>query len=256
MATIEEKITQLEAMLENEKQKGSGGSNCIVIAKLELQLSQLYRQIDNIPKSDEMTNEAQRVLEDPTCPQTRERSRLTNYVRYYKSNPNVANVKPMPALQRYMSLIVLVAGYAVIYGLYLLKLINSSYLFIGIIIVFVLSMALSSIVRSRYMRDQRNQRSNNPTSGQSEDIVHIESRINSDETYRNPERILDAARSELTLANIYYQKNNMQEAMNHIDLAKKFLNDPMCESDEAKDQVSQSVNSLEMSIQSKQMGAR
>lgn len=256
MATIEQKIGQLEIMLENEKMKGTDISNCLNIAKIELQLSQLYRQIDNVSKSDEMMNEAEKTLQDPACPQTRERGRLINYVRYYKANPNIANMKPMPALQRYLSLIVLIAGYAVIYGLYLLKIIPSTYLFIGIIIVFVLSMIISSMVRSRYIRNQGNQVSYGSSSSQNEDIVHIESRINSDETYRNPERLLDAARSELTLANIYYQRNNMEEAMNHINLAKKFLNDPLCESDAEKDQVVQSVNTLEANIQSKQMGTR
>ena len=256
MATIEEKITQLEAALENEKGKSQDGTNCVMIAKIELQLSQLYRQIGNVPKSDEMMGEAEKTLQDPTCPQTRETSRLINYVRYYKANPNIANIKPMPPLQRYMSLIILIAGYGVLYLLYFIGIITGEDMFIGIIIVFVLSMVISSMMRSRYIRDQKNQVTNSGSATQNEDIVHIESRIDSDTTYRNPERILDAARSELTLANIYLQKNNLEEAMNHVDLAKKFLNDPMCESDAEKDQVVQSTNNLETTIRSRQMGTR
>ncbi|MEM0156940.1 MAG: hypothetical protein QXN26_02605 [Thermoplasmataceae archaeon] len=254
MAGIDQKIQQLEYRLENTKMTSSDGSKCASIAKMELQLVQLYNQAGNVPKAQEMMDDAQKVLEDPMCPKTRETDSMLRYIKFYRSNPRIANVKPMPPIYRYLSLIVLAVGYL---GLYLASLyvpnFPSNYYFFGILGIFVVSMAINSIIRSNYNRKVRSAVEQPQAGGNDEDIARLEAKVREDRDYPNPERILDGAKAELALAAIYYNKSDYVSSSNHLTQAESFLNDPLCENDQERENLVKSASELKTALSNRQM---
>jgi len=160
LASREDKIQYLETQIENEKIAGSGGANCVGIARKQIELSRLYRATGNVPQSDYALNEALKTLEDPMCISTNESTRLINAIKNFQSNPNMANMQKMPALYRYIGLIILLVGYGGIYLASNYLLLPSDYFLVGILVVFVLSMWIGSALRRRYIRSIRDSQTN------------------------------------------------------------------------------------------------
>ncbi len=150
----EERIRQLEGQLSNLRMSSSYGSNCDQIARLQLQLTQLYSDVGNKMLSDQMLSDAKKTLQDPLCVKTKATDQMMRSVEYYQSHPGMLNVQSMPAIFRYLSLIVLLVGYGVLYALYYLY--RSIFVYndflIGILVVFVLSIGLNFAVRNSYMK--------------------------------------------------------------------------------------------------------
>jgi tetratricopeptide (TPR) repeat protein len=253
LAGLEQKIQQLEYRLENIKMTSSDGSKCASIAKLELQLVQLYNQAGNSPKAQEMMDDAQKVLEDPMCPRTRETDSMLRYIKFYKSNPGLANVKPMPPIYRYLSLIVLAVGYLGLYlaSVYVPNFPSNDYFF-GILGIFVVSMAINSLVRSNYNRKVRGAVGQPQAGGNEEDIARLEAKVKEDRDYPNPERILDGAKAELELAVIYYNRSDYASSSNHLSQAEAFLNDPLCENDQERERIMKSAAELRTALSNRQ----
>jgi hypothetical protein len=157
LANTEAKISKLESELSNLRLTASYGTDCTQIAKIELQLSMLYNQSGNKPKADELVEEAQKTLNDPLCQSSRDKLSMLRYIESYKSNPRLATVGSMPAIYRYLSMIVLLGGYL---GLYLasttLHMSSNDYL-VGILAIFVLSIIINFAVRASYTRKVRAQ---------------------------------------------------------------------------------------------------
>ncbi len=158
MASREEKIQFLETQISNDKFM-SGSGNCLQIAKEEIQLSQLYRSNREVQKSNDMLNEALKTLEDPGCEKTAESERLIRGIKNFLNNPNMYDMGSIPALYRYAGFIILIVGYAFIYALFKFVALPPDYYFVGIIIVFVISIWAGSALRRSYI--QKSRRDNN-----------------------------------------------------------------------------------------------
>lgn len=249
MTRTERKIEQLEYRLQNLKLSSGDGSNCGAIARLELQLAQLYNTSGNKAKAEEMINDAGKILEDPACPRTRQTDAMMRYIKFYKENPALADVKPLPPVYRYLSLIILGVGYI---GLYLASILIPSFptndYFIGILGIFVISMAVNSLVRSKYNREIRSAigQPGSPVTSDDE-IKRLQEKIKEDQDFPNPERILDAAKSEISLTTIYINRHDYASAQAHLSEANRYLSDPLCEDDQEKEnliKVSQELQSV------------
>jgi MFS superfamily sulfate permease-like transporter len=114
----------------------------------------MYADVGNKMISEQMLNDANKTLQDPLCPKTRATEQMLRSIDYYKSHPGMLTMQSMPAIYRYLSLIVLLVGYLVLYMLYYLY--RSYFVYndflIGILVVFVLSIALNYVVRNQYMK--------------------------------------------------------------------------------------------------------
>ncbi len=150
----EERIRQLEGQLSSLKMSSSYGSNCESIARLQLQLAQLYAETNNRLMSDQMLGEASKTLQDPLCPKTRTTEQMLRSVEYYKTHPGILTMQSMPAIYRYLSLIVLLLGYLILYALYYLyrSYLNYNDFLIGILVIFVVSIALNFFIRNQYIK--------------------------------------------------------------------------------------------------------
>ena len=95
------------------KMSSSYGSNCEGIARIQLQLTQLYADVGNKMISDQMLRDAQKTLQDPLCPKTKVTDQMMRSVEYYQSHPGMLHMQSMPAIYRYLSLIVLLVGIGV-----------------------------------------------------------------------------------------------------------------------------------------------
>ncbi|EQB64522.1 MAG: hypothetical protein AMDU3_IPLC00004G0100 [Thermoplasmatales archaeon I-plasma] len=150
----EERIRRLEEQLTNLRTNSSYGSNCENIARVQLQLTQLYADVGNKMMSDQMLNDASKTLQDPLCQRTKATDQMLRSIEYYKSHPGMLSIQSMPAIYRYLSLIVLLIGYVVLYALYYLY--HSLFVYndflVGILIVFVISIGLNFVVRNQYMK--------------------------------------------------------------------------------------------------------
>jgi hypothetical protein len=154
LASKEDRIRELEGQLSNLRMTAGYGNSCEMIARIELQLSQLYAQTGNKAVSDQMIDEAQKTLQDPLCPRTRNTDSMLRNIEYYKSHPGVLSAQSMPAIYRYLSLIILLIGYLGLYLVYYLDHAQFPYndFLIGILIVFVLSIGINFAVRSRFVK--------------------------------------------------------------------------------------------------------
>lgn len=152
LASKEDKIRQLENELSNSKITSSFGSNCVSIARTELQLSQLYTQTGNPGRADELMTDALKTLKDPLCVKTRQTDQMIRSIEYYKNNPGSMRTQPVPTIYRYLSLIVLIAGYGVLYLWYGASKPSYNYFLFGVLGVFVLSLVINFLIRSRFTR--------------------------------------------------------------------------------------------------------
>ncbi|MGC8608880.1 MAG: hypothetical protein ACP5UV_03305 [Thermoplasmata archaeon] len=154
MTSKEEKIQFLETQISNDKFMSASG-NCLQIAKEEIQLAQLYRSNRDIQKSNDTLADALKVLEDPLCTKTPETDRLIRSLKNFLNNPNMSNIGSMPAIYRYAGFIILIVGYLFIYLLFQIVKLPYDYYFIGIIIIFAISMWAGSALRRSYIRKMK-----------------------------------------------------------------------------------------------------
>ncbi|MEM0155776.1 MAG: hypothetical protein QW597_04140 [Thermoplasmataceae archaeon] len=137
--------------MNNKASMGAGG-DCMKIAREQLELSRLYRSVGNTAKSDEVLNDTLKTLEDPMCVQTAQTTRLISAIKSFQSNPNLANAQRMPAIYRYAGLIFLLVGYGVLYVVFDFIKINPNYFLAAILVMFVISIWISSALRRSFIR--------------------------------------------------------------------------------------------------------
>ena len=245
MANKQQQIQDLENQIESDRILSGDGTNCTRLASKQLRLARLYRQTGDMGKATQIMDEAKKTLEDPMCPNSREKIRLQNAMAYMDIGMGTPGSQQqsmnslmmnrgqrMPAIYRFAGILILFVGYAILYITEYLGILTSTTDFgIGIFIVFGASIAVSTILRGRYMRSRGTGSFTAGTGGmdQATAVEKLESRLREDQSSIDPKKILDAAQTELALATLYYQSKDMDKASQALDGAQKFLNDPMCE---------------------------
>lgn len=243
MANKQQQIQDLENQVESEKILSGDGTNCTRLATKQLRLARLYRQTGDMARASQMMEDAKKTLEDPLCPNSRDKIRLQNAMAYMgmgtagsqqqSMNSMMMNRgQRMPAIYRFAGILILFVGYAALYVAEYLGILTSETDFgIGIFVVFGASIVVSSILRGRYMRSRGAGGLSVNTGGMdtATAVEKLESRLREDQSSIDPKRILDAAQTELALAGIYYKSNDMDKANQALNGAQKFLDDPMCE---------------------------
>lgn len=151
LANREAKISEIESRLSTLRMTASYGTQCTAIAKLELQLSMLYSQSGDKQKGEELLEQANKTLSDPLCIASKEKRAMQRYIENYKANPGLANIGNMPTIYKYLSMIVLLGGYVILYFASTIYPITSNEYLVGILAIFVLSMLINFFVRSRYV---------------------------------------------------------------------------------------------------------
>jgi hypothetical protein len=141
-----------------EEEKTAPLPNYTKIAKMQIQLAGMYNRKGDSEKAVDMVNEADKTLADPMCPETREKRRLQGQIAYLlgrgRGTSNIPqNARKMPLYLRFSGFIILLVGYAVI-GLLNLEgiLISTEFFDIAIFGVFGVSIVVSSMIRSNYIR--------------------------------------------------------------------------------------------------------
>ncbi|MEM0141639.1 MAG: hypothetical protein QXN66_06375 [Thermoplasmatales archaeon] len=154
MANVEEKIGKLQEQLTALRSSGSYPSNCEAIARVDVQLAQLYASSGNTVQYQGSIEDAIRTLQDPMCPKNRRVESMIKSLEYYKDKPNLMVAANVPAIYRYLSLIVLLIGYVIIYALYSYykSFFTYSYFLGGIIAVFFISIIVNFAVRGKMNR--------------------------------------------------------------------------------------------------------
>ncbi|WP_393971093.1 hypothetical protein OXIME_001348 [Oxyplasma meridianum] len=243
MANKQQKIQDLENQIESDRILSGDGTNCTRLATKQLRLARLYRQTGDMAKASELMADAKKTLDDPLCPNSREKIRLQNAMAYMGMGTPGAQQQSinsmmmnrgqrMPAIYRFAGILILFVGYGILYISEFLGILTSTTEFgIGIFVVFGLSIAVSTILRGRYMRSINSGPVMVNTGGMdpATAVEKLESKLREDQSSIDPKRILDAAQTELALASLYYQSKDMDKAAQALDGAQKFLNDPICE---------------------------
>jgi hypothetical protein len=154
----EKKISKLENELSTLRMSSSYGSNCTDIAKIEIQLSFLYARNGNKSRSEELISDAKKILNDPLCIGGKEKNALLNYIDNINPDTGMPNQISIPRFYRYLSLIILLIGYLLIYvaSIFIKSFTNADYMF-GILIVFLISIMINPLIRSRYANRKREQ---------------------------------------------------------------------------------------------------
>ncbi|MEM0073723.1 MAG: hypothetical protein QXT41_03280 [Thermoplasmatales archaeon] len=238
MNPFEKKISRLEKVLAREKAKSINASRCYKLGYTMFRLAQLYKLTGSIDKSKQLLNDSQSVLQSPECKRSRKVERLSSAISYFLSNPNAPPLIEMPAWIKFMSPVILAVGYAASYIAYFSKLLTYELFFVMIIVVFALSIAVSSIGSMVYMRKI----SRNVAQYKQEVTGGYE---NSGET---PDDIIDDAKAEISLANMFYSVKNMQETQLHVERAKMYLNDPRASQSKTREELLNSLKRLESAI--------
>ncbi|MCL5681212.1 MAG: hypothetical protein M1515_04100 [Candidatus Thermoplasmatota archaeon] len=154
----EKKISKLENDLSNLKMSSSYGSNCIDIARIELQLSYLYARNGNKSSSAELVSDAKKTLNDPLCIGGKEKNSLLNYIDNINPSTGIPNQISIPRFYRYLSLVILLMGYLLVYlASVFIKSFTSEYFMLGIVIVFMISIAINPLIKSMYVNRNKGQ---------------------------------------------------------------------------------------------------
>ncbi|MGC8617567.1 MAG: hypothetical protein ACP5UZ_02335 [Thermoplasmata archaeon] len=218
--TAEQQISQLENLLKKETAENNAKHNCYKISRIEFELAQLYKLSGITGKSNDMLKEASLSISNPECKDGRRKKRLANLISYYMNNPNAPPIVQVPARFRYISPIILVAGYVGGYVAYFTKTISYTYFFAVIIGVFIASMVTTGVISSSFARDVK--RKYNP----SQPFVPITPEKQTTTSNTTPDDEVDDARAELSLADMYFSIKNFDEMERHLNRAKRILSDP------------------------------
>jgi hypothetical protein len=222
---------------------------------MEIELTMLYNQAGEKAKAAEMIDDAYKRLEDPTCIRTRTTEGMLNYIKSYRDNPQYANIKPFPQIYRYISLVILLIGYAVIYALDDFLNFSSDDFFILIIGVFVFSMLISSVLNANYKSYVRRTLASGTVNASSTSTSEDQSGAPTLQSgsQSNP-RLLNDADKQLSSASAYLRKKDYTSAQSKIMEANNILNDPSCPPGMTKDALIQKSKELEKQIQDDQSG--
>ena len=252
MAAYSRRIQALQFRIDTLKANPNSNVNCSQLARMEIELAQLYNAEGERSKASELIDDAYRRLEDPECIRNRMTDSMLNYLKQYKENPRMADVKPMPSYYRYISLIILLVGYAGIYAFSQFVKISSNDYFIGIIIVFIFSMIINSVLNSNYKKYV--QRTVSGGSAMTQDAsVASSSQSSSVSTQSNP-RLLSNADKDLMSAGNMLRKKDYTGAQGKVMEAINTLNDPTCPQGDARDMLLQKAHEMEKQIQDAQSG--
>ena len=252
MAANSRRIQTLQFRIDTMKASPNSAANCSQIARMEIELAQLYNYQGEKTKASELIDDAYKRLDDPQCIRNRMTDSMLNYLKQYRENPRMAEVKPMPTYYRYISLIILLIGYAGIYAFSLFVKISSNDYFIGIIIVFLFSMVINSLLNSNYKKYV--QRTVSGGSSMTQDTTETASSGGSSiTTPQNPRLLSDADKEIMSAANML-RKKDYSGAQGKVMEAVNTLNDPTCPQGEARDMLLQKAHELEKQIQDAQSG--
>ncbi|MEM0346690.1 MAG: hypothetical protein QW364_05290 [Thermoplasmatales archaeon] len=157
MASTEQKIENLQRQLSALRSSSSYPTNCEDIAKIDIQLARIYASQGNTMQYQDSLEDAIKALQDPMCQKNRRTESMIKSLEYYKDKPQVVAAANIPAIYRYLSIIVLIIGYVAIYALYyeFRNTFTSSYFLGGIIAVFFVSIFINLAVRSKVNRRAR-----------------------------------------------------------------------------------------------------
>ncbi len=252
MAAYSRRIQTLQFRIDTMKANPNSTANCSQIARMEIELAQLYNAQGEKAKASELIDDAYKRLDDPECIKNRMTDSMLNYLKQYKENPRMADVKPMPSYYRYISLIILLIGYAGIYAFSQFVKISSNDYFIGIIIVFIFSMIINSVLNSNYKKYVQR-----TVSGGSSMTQEASSTSSSDgNTISTPQdpRLLSNADRDLMSAGNMLRKKDYTGAQGKVMEAINTLNDPTCPQGEAREMLLQKAHEMEKQIQDTQSG--
>jgi hypothetical protein len=248
MTTAERRISRLEKILERETTTNRAGHNYYRIGYTQFELSQLYK-LSGIPaKSKEMLKEALLTLQNPECKKGKKTDKLVNLISFCISNPTAPPFVQLPTLLRYLSPLILMVGYASAYVIYFAKMISYT-AFIAIIVgVFISSMLATGLVSSSYMKQiRKGYVSQQP-------FVPGFAVNSSTSNERTGDDLVDDARAELSLANLYFSTKEFKEMEVHLNKARAFLSDPLTNQSKKKDQALSILDKLESTLQGKKSG--
>ncbi len=239
MKSAEKRISRLERLLKKETATKRENHNYYKIGFTQFELSQLYK-LSRVPnKSDEMLKEAMVSLQNPECKKGKKTDRLLGIILFYVSNPSAPPLVQLPVVLRYLSPVILLTGYLLTYAIYFLGFISSTYFFILIFAVFVVSVVAASILTSAYSKKIR------------EDYVPTQQTIPGFPVNKpinrvtTAEDVIDSAKAELSLANMFYTMKNFEETKLHVERARNYLNDPLSAKSEKKQSVTEVLNKLD-----------
>lgn len=252
MAAYSRRIQALQFRIDTLKANQNSNVNCSQLARMEIELAQLYNAEGERSKASELIDDAYKRLDDPECIRNRMTDSMLNYLKQYKENPRMADVKPMPSYYRYISLIILLVGYAGIYAFSQFVKISSNDYFIGIIIVFIFSMIINSVLNSNYKKYVQRTVSGGSTMTQ-EASVTSSSQSSSVSPPSNP-RLLSNADKDIMSAGNLLRKKDYTGAQGKVMEAINTLNDPTCPQGEARDMLLQKAHEMEKQIQDAQSG--
>jgi hypothetical protein len=161
MASRESKIMDLENKLQNEKMISNDGSNCLTVAQIDFKLARLYMANGDIDKYQAAIDDAKSELTAPGCPQTRQRDYYLNAIGASQGSQEQSvqstgigtqQAQRMPRWYGFIGLIFLLIGYAILFGMSYFVALPAYEFEIGIFVIFIASMFVSSYVRSMYRR--------------------------------------------------------------------------------------------------------
>jgi hypothetical protein len=118
MVSPEERIERLEKKINDEMSSITGKTNWYRVGYMQFELSQLYRQVGNAGKADEMIEQSISTLQRPELRGDRKVERLISVIQFYRNNPNSVPMIKLPATVRYLSPIILLVGYVAAYIAY------------------------------------------------------------------------------------------------------------------------------------------
>lgn len=247
MTAVERRISQLEKLLEREKETNSDGRNDYKIGQTEFELSQLYRLSGVAEKSKQLLNDAYSILHDPNCKKGRKTDKLINLISYYINNPTAPPMLQLPSSIKYLGPLIMLGGYVAAYIAYFTGKLSYTYFLISLFGVFLVSLVATSFATTAYARGvgKGYGPSSSSTSGSS-----INDQQGED---RTPDDIIDDARAELALANLFYSTKNYKEMEMHLEKARMYLSDPASDRSGKKEQAAELLNKLENSAKGKEI---
>ncbi|MCI2412589.1 hypothetical protein [Cuniculiplasma divulgatum] len=162
MEAIDEKIQNLQNQVDYEKMMPI--SNCASLARMEIELATLYNRKGEKDKANQLLEDAKNALTDPMCPESRDKRRVLNQLSFIMGgtsgaalqNPYMQVRTSIPIYIRFMGLIILMLGYAVLYILGYFGYITNDILFnILVFVVFIVSLIAGSVIQRMYVRKAR-----------------------------------------------------------------------------------------------------
>lgn len=242
MKSAERRISQLERLLKRERGTNALAPNLCKIGYIEFRLSQLYKLEGAAVKAEEMLNDAYLTIQDPACRKNRKSSRLLSVISYCRDNPMAPPLVELPPILRYLSPIILLTGYVITYLVYLAGLLSYELFFVLIFAVFAISMVVTSVLSSSYVKQTKSYYMSHRPKDQ---YAFPNSRT---AISKGPDDVVDDAKAEISLAGMYYSLKQYKEMELHIEKAKTYLNDPLSIQSNKREEALGSLSSLEKSL--------